>query len=129
MLTLTRPKGVGSWHGKYGIQRTFDDSTIHPDISDYLANAATTIFGKENWGEKGAVLEEWTGIMGTTVDYHPFVGVAPDQEGLWVCAGFNGHGESIAVLWGLETDISRYGTRISVCGGAGRAYYGHGEGG
>ncbi|OBT45011.1 hypothetical protein VE00_04092 [Pseudogymnoascus sp. WSF 3629] len=88
--------GVGSWHGKVGIQRTFDDTTLHPEISDYLTNAATNLFGKETWGEKGAVLQEWTGIMGTTTDHHPLVGEAPGQEGLWVCAGFNGHGMGLA---------------------------------
>lgn len=33
--------------------------------------------------------------MGVTADHHPFVGEAPGQEGLWICAGFNGHGESM----------------------------------
>ncbi|ELR07281.1 hypothetical protein VC83_01685 [Pseudogymnoascus destructans] len=37
--------GVGSWHRKVGIQRTFDDTTLHPEISEYLTNAATNLFG------------------------------------------------------------------------------------
>ena len=41
------------------------------------------------------MLQEWTGIMGYTADMHPLVGEAPGQEGLWICAGFHGHGESI----------------------------------
>ena len=91
---------MGSWHGKVGIQRTFDDTTLHPEISDYLANAATNLFGEETWGENGAVLQEWTGIMGTTTDHHPLVGEAPGQEGLWICAGFNGHGEFDLLFYG-----------------------------
>lgn len=70
-----------------------DDTTIHPNISEYLTHAAAMYFGKENWGENGETLQEWTGIMGYTVDKQPVIGEAPGQEGLWICAGFNGHGE------------------------------------
>lgn len=33
--------------------------------------------------------------MGYSADRHPYVGEAPGQEGLWICAGFHGHGELI----------------------------------
>ncbi|KFY42948.1 hypothetical protein V494_02150, partial [Pseudogymnoascus sp. VKM F-4513 (FW-928)] len=88
--------GVGSFGGLKGVEKTFDDSTINPAISDYLNNAGATVFGEENWGEKGESLQEWTGIIGSTADRHPFVGEAPGQEGLWICAGFNGHGMGLA---------------------------------
>jgi glycine/D-amino acid oxidase-like deaminating enzyme len=50
-------------------------------------------FGRENWGEDGDVVMEWTGIMGYTQDEQPVIGQAPGQDGLWVCAGFHGHGK------------------------------------
>ncbi|OBT61697.1 hypothetical protein VE03_09409 [Pseudogymnoascus sp. 23342-1-I1] len=87
--------GVGSLGGPEDYN-TFDDTTIDSYSSNYLRNAAIGIFGEETWGENGAVLQEWTGIMGATADYHPFVGEAPGQEGLWICAGFNGHGMGLA---------------------------------
>lgn len=37
-------------------------------------------------------LAEWTGIMGYSRDGHPWVGGLPNTEGLWVCAGYTGHG-------------------------------------
>jgi glycine/D-amino acid oxidase-like deaminating enzyme len=37
-------------------------------------------------------LAEWTGIMGYSRDGHPWVGGVPNKEGLWVCAGYTGHG-------------------------------------
>ena len=43
---------------------------------------------------------EWTGIMGYTFDSQPIVGEDPDREGLWICAGFNGHGKCV----GLKTN-------------------------
>jgi glycine/D-amino acid oxidase-like deaminating enzyme len=62
-------------------------------VSEYLTHAAAQYFGRENWGKDGEVLMEWTGIMAYTKDKMPIVGEAPGQKGLYVCAGFNGHGE------------------------------------
>lgn len=45
---------------------------------------------------------EWTGIMGYSRDGHPWVGGVPDAlgggEGLYLCAGYTGHGMPNAVL-------------------------------
>jgi glycine/D-amino acid oxidase-like deaminating enzyme len=38
---------------------------------------------------------EWTGIMGFSRDECPWVGGVPGQEGLWVCAGYTGHGRGL----------------------------------
>ncbi|EHL01807.1 hypothetical protein M7I_2159 [Glarea lozoyensis 74030] len=39
---------------------------------------------------------EWTGIMGFSRDGRPWVGAVPEElgggKGLWICAGFTGHG-------------------------------------
>ena len=43
-------------------------------------------------------LAEWTGIMGYSRDGHPWVGGVPGSEGLWVCAGYTGHGMPNASL-------------------------------
>jgi glycine/D-amino acid oxidase-like deaminating enzyme len=69
-------------------------------MSRYLTNAAAGYFGQKNWGENGETLMEWTGIMGYTFDSQPIVGEDPDREGLWICAGFNGHGKCV----GLKTN-------------------------
>ena len=45
-------------------------------------------------------LAEWTGIMGYSRDGHPWVGSVPDQDGLWVCAGYTGHGMPNSSLCG-----------------------------
>jgi glycine/D-amino acid oxidase-like deaminating enzyme len=81
--------------GEYG---TVDDSTLNPDISKYLRESLTGYFGTENWGETSEeeasrrVVQEWTGIMGATADGQPFVGEVPGKKGMWISAGFNGHG-------------------------------------
>lgn len=76
-----------------------DDTTINPIISIYLRNAPAKLFGY-NWGGShkttDRVIKEWTGMMAHTLDGYPLVGQVPDQEGLWVCCGFQGHGIALA---------------------------------
>ncbi|KAK0113020.1 hypothetical protein ONS95_014730 [Cadophora gregata] len=87
---------LGTPLGEHGEQPILDDTVIHPRISEYLTHAAASYFGRENWGDDGEVLQEWSGIMGYTVDSQPIVGQALGQDGLWICVGFNGHGMALA---------------------------------
>ncbi|RFU31321.1 hypothetical protein B7463_g5007, partial [Scytalidium lignicola] len=115
--------GGGRRMGSHGEQPVLDDSVIHPHISDYLTRGVPAkYFGRENWGEDGEVLQEWTGIMGYTVDKQPIVGeaVGTGHEGLYICAGFNGHGTFF---------LSWYGAHVPVCGGFGADFDGQGGGG
>lgn len=62
--------------------------------------------------EGGLVLDasfEWTGIMGYSRDSHAWVGAVPetlggggDDGGLYVCAGYTGHGMPVAALAARE---------------------------
>lgn len=54
-------------------------------------------------GESGAdsqwdAVSGWTGIMGHSCDGAPWVGAVPDSPGLWISAGFTGHGMPNAPL-------------------------------
>lgn len=84
---------------EYGVT---DDGALDADIRDYLVTAAPNYF-QSRWGASGDdELDtgnarsngkmEWSGIMGYTPDGYPFVGEVVQGEGLWVCAGFQGHG-------------------------------------
>lgn len=109
-------KGGGRRLGTHGEQPVLDDTAIHPDISKYLTKkVARYYFGHENWGENGEILQEWTGIMGYTVDKQPVVGEAPGQEGLWICAGFNGHGKLHGRRENNMLTGDRYGSHVPVC--------------
>lgn len=72
---------------------TTDDTVVNEESSAYLRSTLPSFFG-QNWGDANEtpVKREWTGIMGATKDGVPFVGAWPGAEGLWVSAGFNGHG-------------------------------------
>ncbi|KAI9816176.1 MAG: hypothetical protein M1827_001777 [Pycnora praestabilis] len=41
---------------------------------------------------------DWTGIMGYSWDERPWVGGVPGMEGVWLCAGYTGHGMPNAAL-------------------------------
>lgn len=79
-----------------------DDATLEPTITRFLRGSAASYFGAANWGADdpaGRIRREWSGIMGATADGLPYVGAVPDQPaGLWISAGFNGHG----MVWCLK---------------------------
>jgi len=87
----------GSADGMTGASEidTTDDGVLSPGITTYLYDTPARYFGPDHWGQDhclGRVKAEWTGIMGFTADGFPYVGEVPDYQGLWVCAGFGGHG-------------------------------------
>lgn len=77
---------------------TVDDSQLNSNISTYLRGTVSGYFGAPNADTASAdppsytTVQEWSGIMGATADGRPFVGEVPGQKGLWISAGFNGHG-------------------------------------
>lgn len=77
---------------------TVDDTRLNPELSTYLRASLPGYFGAANWGEQSEhnaserIVQEWTGIMGATADGRPLVGELPETKGLWIAAGFNGHG-------------------------------------
>ena len=69
-----------------------ENESVREEVRVYLRGAVGRYFdGVEKGGEK--VKGEWTGIMAFTGDGMPVVGEAK-LKGMWVCAGFNGHGAS-----------------------------------
>ncbi|KAI2615901.1 FAD dependent oxidoreductase [Hypoxylon sp. NC1633] len=71
--------------------RNFDDSTQIKGTVSYFKDWAARTF--EGWEETPGQLDRvWTGIMGYTADDAPHIGHVPSKPGLYVCAGFNGHG-------------------------------------
>ena len=63
-----------------------DDASLDPTVSRYLRR-----FLEERWGGV-AVEAEWSGVLGFTRDGKPLVGPLPTRPGVFVAAGFNGHG-------------------------------------
>jgi gamma-glutamylputrescine oxidase len=49
-------------------------------------------FAAELLGEEPRIEHRWPGIFGSTVDALPLVGRVPGRDGVWVSAGYSGHG-------------------------------------
>jgi glycine/D-amino acid oxidase-like deaminating enzyme len=51
-------------------------------------------------GRRPRVTHRWSGIWGTTDDLLPLVGPLPDDERVWVAAGYSGHGNVLGFACG-----------------------------
>ncbi|KAI0416790.1 FAD dependent oxidoreductase [Xylaria grammica] len=84
--------GAASYRDKRELwHRNFDDnSLIEPAVPFFEQWASKNLVG---WEKAEMKIENvWTGIMGYTSDDLPHVGAVPGKKGLYVCAGFIGHG-------------------------------------
>ncbi|SPQ22232.1 2d697aa7-f166-4e2c-a26b-0ccb8e435dd5 [Thermothielavioides terrestris] len=109
---FARDLGVGKWR----------DDEVEEDLAAYLRSSLSppldltqdelqTKEGPQPPGGRGALEAsfEWTGVMGYSRDHHPWVGPVPEslggggpQGGLFVCAGYTGHGMPAAALSARE---------------------------
>jgi glycine/D-amino acid oxidase-like deaminating enzyme len=73
-----------------------DDSNLILPAASYFNDYMQTHF--HGWEDSGAKVKEiWSGVMGYTSDGQPHVGEVPGKTGLWIAAGFEGHG--MPVIW------------------------------
>jgi glycine/D-amino acid oxidase-like deaminating enzyme len=75
-----------------------DDGTVDTDVHTTAAAFIPTHFDLK--GAKLSVEHSWTGIIGWSCDNMPWVGQMPGREGVFVCAGFSGHGMTQALSCG-----------------------------
>jgi len=77
---------------------TFDDGRYNEEVLEDALKQWKVLFpGEEpdagDTGIHGEGLDHaWTGIIGMTDDFVPFVGPLEGLDGQWICAGFGGHG-------------------------------------
>jgi gamma-glutamylputrescine oxidase len=75
---------------------------------EYTAHEATTPliqghldrFVGELVGQEQVITHRWAGIFGTTADRLPLVGGVPGHDGVWVSAGYSGHGNVMGLMCG-----------------------------
>jgi gamma-glutamylputrescine oxidase len=75
-------------------EMTDDETTTEP------IQEALDAFLLELLGELPEVTHRWAGIFGLTQDLLPLVGPVPGHEGVWVAAGYSGHGNVFGLLCG-----------------------------
>lgn len=112
--------------GEEGIWR---DDDMDPVISDALhrglAHVVKLLPDAEPEMEQLHASHEWTGIMGYTSDGSPWVGPVPETlsrglgagggaGGLWVSAGYSGHGMPVAARCGVAVAEMMLGRRDGI---------------
>jgi gamma-glutamylputrescine oxidase len=75
-------------------ESTVADATT-PAIQDRLDALAERLLGRPP-----AVTHRWSGTWGTTPDGLPLVGLAPGRDGVWLSAGYSGHGNVLGLACG-----------------------------
>ena len=80
-----------------------DDAVVDPGCVEYLRSVLLECLDVGGDGEeapRGPLDAEyaWSGVMGYSRDNAPWVGELPGAAGLWICAGYTGHGMPNATL-------------------------------
>ncbi|KAI1872387.1 uncharacterized protein JN550_004106 [Neoarthrinium moseri] len=89
--TTCRFKHTNQWRD------VVDDSQLVPAAEGYFNGYIERTFN--GWEQAETTVDQvWTGIMGYTEDGEPHIGKVPSKEGLYICAGFNGHGMPLVLL-------------------------------
>ncbi|KAL5341633.1 FAD dependent oxidoreductase [Aspergillus crustosus] len=85
------------WNDREQWYNVSDDSKlIEPAVSHFDGLMQRTFRG---WEDSGATTDRvWTGIMGWTSDFMPYVGDVPGKPNQMILAGFSGHGMPLILL-------------------------------
>src|SRR5205823_8752402 len=83
----------------------FRDFSILSELTDVeettpVIQEALDAFLLELLGHEPRVTHRWAGIFGLTQDFLPLVGPIPGHDGVWVAAGYSGHGNVLGLLCG-----------------------------
>jgi glycine/D-amino acid oxidase-like deaminating enzyme len=75
-------------------EMTNDETTTEP------IQEALDAFLRELLGYMPEVTHRWAGIFGLTQDLLPLVGPVPGHDGVWIAAGYSGHGNVLGLMCG-----------------------------
>jgi gamma-glutamylputrescine oxidase len=80
--------------------KTLDFEHTPVEETTALVQGELDAFVRELLGELPRVAQRWSGIFGMTEDRLPLVGQVPGRDGLWVAAGYSGHGNVMGLACG-----------------------------
>jgi gamma-glutamylputrescine oxidase len=79
--------------------RLQEEETAEETITEPIQQALEA-FAAELLGDRPRVAARWAGIFGTTADSVPLAGPVPGHDGVWVAAGYSGHGNVLGFACG-----------------------------
>ena len=83
----------------------FRDVSILDELTDVEETTPTIQASLERFmgeliGEEPRISHRWAGIFALTQDMVPLVGAVPGRDGLWIAAGYSGHGNVLGFACG-----------------------------
>jgi len=72
-----------------------NEEAVTAEIQAELESLAAELLG-----EPPRITHRWSGIFGATEDRLPLAGRVPGHEGVWVAAGYSGHGNVLGLACG-----------------------------
>ncbi|KAJ0375455.1 hypothetical protein COL26b_006336 [Colletotrichum chrysophilum] len=85
------------WTDRSQWYNVFDDSKLIEPAKTYFDGLMQRTF--RGWENSGAYTDKvWTGIMGFSSDFMPYVGEVPAKPGQFILGGFSGHGMPLILL-------------------------------
>ena len=76
-----------------------EEYTADEGLTDAVQRALEG-FAAQLLGEPPRIADRWSGIFGATEDRLPLAGPVPGRDGLWVAAGYSGHGNVLGLACG-----------------------------
>jgi gamma-glutamylputrescine oxidase len=76
-----------------------EEFTGEDELSEPVQRALED-FAAELLGSQPRITHRWSGIFGRTADGLPLVGPVPGHDGVWVAAGYSGHGNVLGLACG-----------------------------
>jgi len=80
--------------------KALDEEQTPEEVTTTLIQGHLERFVRELTGAEPSIEHRWAGIFGTTEDRLPLVGRVPGQDGVWVSAGYSGHGNVMGLACG-----------------------------
>ena len=80
--------------------KALDEEQTAEEVTTPLIQGHLERFVRELTGAEPIIEHRWAGIFGTTGDRLPLVGRVPGQDGVWVSAGYSGHGNVMGLACG-----------------------------
>ena len=77
-----------------------DQEQTSEEVTTPLIQGHLERFVRELTGAEPRIERRWAGIFGMTVDRLPLVGRVPGHDGVWVSAGYSGHGNVMGLVCG-----------------------------
>ena len=80
--------------------RSLETEFTNEETTTDLIQVELTDFATQLLGEEPRIEHRWPGIFGATEDSLPLVGPVPGRDGVWVSAGYSGHGNVMGLACG-----------------------------